>query len=111
MIYFAKISYNNIVEEIIILDDSMKENGSEWLAEKNGGLWIETSYDNSFRGVYAQKGCIYNEEKDVFLPLKPYSTWIFDFENFKWKAPIEEPLDQQYQWDNNSISWAIKNNS
>ena len=83
-----------------------------------------TSGDNSkaFRGNYAGVGMIYDEDNDMFLPQKPYSSWVLNTAKAKWESPIgDEPAmtDEQqaqngagthhwfYNWDEDSQSWAL----
>ena len=69
MAHFAKINENNIVELVLVVDNSEEHRGQEFLAEDLGlgGRWIQTSYNANFRGKYAGIGDIYDEENDVFL--------------------------------------------
>jgi len=68
MAHFAKINENNIVELVLVVDNSEEHRGQEFLAEDLGlgGRWIQTSYNANFRGKYAGIGDIYDEENDVF---------------------------------------------
>jgi hypothetical protein len=68
MAHFAKINENNIVEVVLVVDNSEEHRGQEFLAEDLGlgGRWIQTSYNANFRGKYAGIGDIYDEENDVF---------------------------------------------
>lgn len=95
--YFAKISQDNIVEEVIVADDnfiSMKD-----------GRWIETKLDGSIRGNYAGIGFTYNEDIDAFISQKPFDTWVLN-ENKKWVPPIEKPNDEfEYFWNEDEQSW------
>jgi hypothetical protein len=70
MANFAEIDENNIVIRVLSVDDSKKENGQEYLANELGlgGTWIETSYENEFRGNYASPGDYYDPENDIFVP-------------------------------------------
>jgi len=78
MAHFAQLDENNIVVEVIVInnEDLLDENGQE---QESVGLeyirtvlrdeskWIQTSYNNSFRGVYAGPGYRYDEELDIFV--------------------------------------------
>jgi hypothetical protein len=68
MAHFAKINENNIVEIVLVVDNSEEHRGQEFLAEDLGlgGRWIQTSYNANFRGKYAGIGDMYDEENDVF---------------------------------------------
>jgi hypothetical protein len=81
MAHFAKINNENIVENIIVIsNEDMTVNGQEseqagkdFIANvlKLDGVWIQTSYNHSFRGVYAGVGFTYNQTEDVFEDLRP----------------------------------------
>ena len=67
MAHFAKIE-NGIVTTVLVVDDKHETYGQEYL---NGlgleGTWIQTSYNNSFRGKFAGIGDIYDEVNDIFI--------------------------------------------
>jgi hypothetical protein len=73
MAHFAKINENNIVEIVLVVDNSEEHRGQEFLAEDLGlgGRWIQTSYNANFRGKYAGIGDIYDEDNDVFFSPQP----------------------------------------
>ena len=65
MAHFAKMN-NNIVEQVIVVSNDDCDNlpfpesepiGQAFIASLGlTGLWLETSYNNNFRGVYASGG-------------------------------------------------------
>lgn len=75
MAHFAKISEEGIVENVIVVnnEDILDSKGKE--SEKVGqafiksigleGTWIQTSYNNSFRGKYAGIGDTWDGENFV----------------------------------------------
>jgi hypothetical protein len=73
MAHFAEIDENNIVLRVLVVDNSQEHRGQEFLANDLGlgGKWIQTSYNNNFRGRYAGIGFTYNEEDDIFEDLRP----------------------------------------
>lgn len=41
-----------------------------------------------------------------FMPMKPYSSWIFNSRLWKYEAPIPYPNPQKlYSWNESSKSW------
>ncbi len=60
MAHFAKINNNNIVEQVVVLDNSLESIGSKYLSEHYGGTWIQTSYNANFGGKYAGIGDIWD---------------------------------------------------
>lgn len=120
MAHFAEIDENNIVIRVLVTDNN-DENGDEgykWLIDNLGGRWIKTSYNTYLnkhqlggtpvRGNYASEGYSYNEDLDIFLPPKPFPSWVVDEENAKWQAPIPKPpadLTHDFLWDEETLSW------
>jgi hypothetical protein len=69
MAHFAEIDSNNIVLRVIVTDnnDPNGDEGYQWLLDNLGGTWIQTSYNNNFRGKYADIGDFYDEKSDIFI--------------------------------------------
>jgi hypothetical protein len=105
MAHFARIDENNIVQEVLVVDNSVEHRGEDFLANELGlgGRWIQTSYNGNFRKQYAGIGFYYDEIKDIFVSPQPYPSWVLD-ENNDWKAPIERPDELSY-WDEETLSW------
>jgi hypothetical protein len=97
MAHFARIDENNIVQEILVVPDEQQHRGNDFLSIDLGlgGRWIQTSYNGTIRKMFAGLGYSYNEELDIFLPPKPYPSWIVDANKGEWVAPIERPADEQ----------------
>lgn len=77
MAHFARIE-NNIVREVIVVNNEVLENKPFPQSEPIGIAfckslygadteWLQTSYNNNFRGVYAGLGTIYDPELDEFI--------------------------------------------
>lgn len=68
MAHFAEINSNNIVTRVIVGDnnDPNGDEGYKWITETFGGRWIQTSYNNNFRGKFAGIGDVYDEVNDIF---------------------------------------------
>ena len=78
MAHFAQINSDNIVEQVIVINNEVieDENGVE---QESIGIafckslfgedteWVQTSYNNNFRGLFAGSGMIYDPELDEFL--------------------------------------------
>jgi hypothetical protein len=105
MAHFAKINENNIVQEVLVVDNSLEHKGQEFLADELGlgGRWIQTSYNNNFRKQYAGIGYYYDETKDIFICPKPYPSWKLD-ENSDWQPPTPMTSDL-CQWNEETLSW------
>jgi hypothetical protein len=114
MAHFAKISEENKVLTVIVVNDKDVKNSEgvevesigQANLEKNHNwpahLWIQTSYntqgnthtsgDNSkaFRGNYAGIGYTWDSENQIFWPPKPYDydSWVKDIATASWISPI-----------------------
>lgn len=69
MAHFAKVDDNNIVTEVIVVANEIEDRGEEFLSQDLGlgGRWVQTSYNNNFRGIFAAIGYWYDEANDVFV--------------------------------------------
>lgn len=75
MAHFAKVE-NGIVTDVIVVANNDCGGGEFPESEPIGqaflaslgltGQWLQTSYNASFRSVYASRGWIYNSEDDIF---------------------------------------------
>ena len=86
MAHFAKIDETNIVQEEIIVNNSNVDNlpfpesepvGQAFIASIGiGGTWLQTSYNNNFRGTYAGIGFYYDSILDVFQEPVPVASEV-----------------------------------
>ena len=79
MAHFAKLNQNNIVEQVIVVNNEvlLDENnieqesiGIDFCKSLYGEntIWIQTSFNGSFRKSFAGIGSIYDPVKDEFDP-------------------------------------------
>ena len=108
MAHFAKIE-NGLVAEVLVVPNEQEHRGQEYLNELGiEGVWIQTSYTNKIRKQFAAIGMSYNAEADVFIIKQPHASWSLD-SNFDWVAPIPEPEDDnQYDWNEETLSWVLQ---
>ena len=102
--YFAEIGEGNVVRRVIVADNI------EWCQQHLGGEWVETFKDKDNEIVnsknYCGKGYTYLPDKADFHPIKPYSSWILNGTNNRWKAPIVKPIDgKRYKWNEVNLKW------
>jgi hypothetical protein len=119
MAHFANVDENGIVRQVIVVSNSVlldennqesEEKGIEFCKQIFGSSsnWIQTSYNNNFRGTFAGIGFSYNPEKDIFVPPKPYESWVLLENGFTWVSPIPYPNDGNfYLWDENNLTWSL----
>jgi hypothetical protein len=126
MASFAKIGLNNKVIEVLsvhnneLLDaDGVEQEvlGVNFLTSLFGSSnWKQTSYNTKggvhqlggtpFRKNFAGKNYTYDEDRNAFIPLKPYSSWKFNEDTCNWDAPVAYPRDgKKYDWNEATTSW------
>lgn len=108
MAHWAEIDYKNIVVRVLVTDnnDPAGDEGYSWLIENLGGTWIKTSYNGNIRKNFAGVGYTYDEQRDAFIPPKPYESWILNEETCLWEAPTSRPQDGGiYNWNEDTQSW------
>jgi len=113
MAHFAKVK-DGIVTKVIVAEQEYIDN----VVETEAGTWVQTSY-NTHGGVhslggtplrknYAGIGFTYDENKDAFIPPKPYDSWTLNEDTCLWEAPIEYPTDgQRYTWNETNKTWDL----
>jgi len=122
MAHFAKIGLNNKVIEVlsvnneVLLDFNGVEQesiGVDFLTKLTGyPIWKQTSYNKNFRKNFAGIGMTYDEDKDVFIPKKPFASWILNEDTYIWEAPITKPNDnQRYNWNEENQTWDLLEHS
>jgi len=111
MAHFAKIDKNNIVESVLVVDNSLEHSGEDYLSNALGliGTWIQTSYNNKFRKQYAGIGFTYDAVTDIFIAPQPYASWSLD-QNYDWQPPIPMPLEGFWIWNEEAQEWQQWNN-
>jgi len=128
MASFAKIGLNNKVIEVLsvvneVLHDSngieREDIGIDFLTKLTGyPVWKQTSY-NTHGGVHdnggtplrknhAGIGYTYDEDRDAFIPKKPFNSWILNETTCLWESPIPYPQDNnKYSWNEQNQSWDL----
>jgi len=124
MSHFAKLDENNIVTFVTVgrQEDDGRE---EELIARTGDVYRQTSY-NTYGGVhytdgvpsddqrkalrfnYAGIGFTYDEERDAFVPPKPFESWVLNEETCLWEAPLPYPDDGgSYSWNEDLLAWEL----
>lgn len=111
MAHYAYIDNNNIVVAVTVgKDETELINGLDtetYYAQGSSYRVKRTSYNaasNGFRKNYAGIGYTYDEQRDAFIPPKPFASWVLDEETCNWIAPVEKP-EGDYSWDEENLSW------
>tara|TARA_R110000824_G_scaffold399853_1_gene606124 strand:+ start:953 stop:1300 length:348 start_codon:yes stop_codon:yes gene_type:complete len=111
MAHYAKVE-NSIVTQVIVAEPEFFDT----FVDSSPGEWIQTSYNTSggvhangetpLRKNYAGVGYSYDQEKDAFIPPKPYASWTLVEATCQWEAPVAYPDDGKvYNWDESSTNW------
>lgn len=104
MSHFAELNSQNKVIRVLVGDNSMPNEGLDWIIDNLGGTWIQTSYNSKIRGTFAGVGFTYNEEEDIFICPQPYPSWnrVGSF----WESPKPYPQDgKRYEWNETEGDW------
>lgn len=120
MAHYAFLNEENIVSEVITgKDESEKIQGlspEEYYGNFRGQVCKRTSY-NTYAGVhvldgtpfrknFAGIGFTYDEQRDAFIPPKPYPSWLLDEPTCTWEAPIPHPNDgHPWDWNEEKQEW------
>ena len=125
---FAKIGLNNKVIEVLsvaneVLQDSngveQEVNGIDFLTKLTGwSIWKQTSYNTlagehklggtPFRKNHAAIGYTYDEDRDAFIPPKPYPSWTLNETTCLWTPPTTKPTDDNdYEWNETNQTWDL----
>tara|TARA_R110000803_G_scaffold192746_1_gene255648 strand:- start:1029 stop:1496 length:468 start_codon:yes stop_codon:yes gene_type:complete len=152
MAYFAKLGSNNKILQVLTLNNGDMLNGDgvedetvgqQYLATHNNWpaeMWIQTSLNTianthknggtAFRGNYAGIGYTWDEDNNIFWPIKPHASWVKHIESASWKSPIGDaptlteeqalqntPADKDtpathhwaYNWNEAEQTWDLTN--
>ena len=119
MAYFAKLGTGNIVETVISINNSVITDSNGVEQEQLGvdfinklyntrDVWKQTSYNNNIRKNYAGIGYKYDQQRDAFIPPKPFNSWILNEDTCRWEAPVAYPTDGSlYTWNETSKTWDL----
>ncbi len=119
MAHFAKINEDtNEVEQVIVINNSDIEDlpfpesepiGQQFIQSIGlDGIWKQTSYNSNFRGRYAGLGYTYDQTNDLFIPPKPYPSWVLNQTSWNWESPTSYPTDgEDYIWNENVGDWVL----
>ena len=125
MASFAKIGLNNkVIEVLSVHNNELKDSngveqeniGIDFLTKLTGwSIWVQTSYNGNFRKNHAGIGYTYDEDRDAFIPKKPFASWILNEDTCLWEAPVARPeLTQEqinnksyYNWNEETTTWDL----
>lgn len=120
MAHYAFLDASNIVTEVIVGKDENEDgiDWEQWYGQFRGLSCKRTSYNTHggvhisggqpFRKNYAGIGFTYDQERDAFIPPKPYPSWLLNEFTCLWEPPTPRPDDQKhYYWNESLVSWVV----
>ncbi len=139
MAHFAKISEENkvlSVHKLLDTDTSVDGVETESAGQSNlqrihswpAHLWIKCSYNTyqgthrqggtPFRGNYPSGGWDWDPTNEIFMPEKPYPSWVLNVAEARWQSPIGDPpaLSEEeamlnfYEWNEATQAWNFVDN-
>ena len=110
MAHYAFINNDNIVTEVITgIDETELIEGLDpeiWYGNFRNQVCKRTSYNGNYRKNYAGIGYKYDEERDAFIPPKPFNKWVLNEDTCRWESPVPYPNDEKmYVWSDNKGVW------
>ena len=106
---FAKLSFNGKVLNVVEVHDNEAPDevtGIDFLTRTFGhSLWMQSYFDGTRKNP-ANLGMTYDEERDAFIPIKTYPSWIFNETTCNYDPPVAYPDDgKQYGWNEEITNW------
>ena len=118
MPHFAKGNkITNIVEQVITGTQAFVNTLSD------SEDWFQTSFNTrgnlhydpetgepdggvALRANFAGPGFTYDRTKDVFIPPKPFNSWVLNETTYLWESPTPMPVGSNLsQWDDENQVW------
>jgi len=110
MAHFAQLDDNNSVLHVMVVSNEHEPNGEQWCHEFAGGRWKQTSYNGNIRKNFAGIGYTYDEQRDAFIPPRPFPSWTLNEDTCRWESPNPKPDNQyQYRWSELLVQWIPTN--
>ena len=112
MAHYSFLDLNNIVTEVITgINETELIEGLHpeiWYGNFRNQVCKRTSYNGNYRKNYAGIGYKYDQERDAFIPPKPFNKWVLNEETCQWESPVPYPDDEnQYVWNDNKSEWEL----
>lgn len=90
---YAKINSDNIVENIIVSEDSF--------ISTLDGNYVKVTEETGEAHVSGT----YSLEKNKFA-FKLFDSWVFDENTYEWKSPVPKPnRDGNFIWSELNLNW------
>ena len=94
---FAQVDSKNTVINIVMADHSSN------LQNIQANTWVEVSSN-----TIAHIGGTHDSSNNIFIPIKQYDSWIFDYSLERWVSPVDYPDEEKtYHWNEESKTWIL----
>jgi hypothetical protein len=105
MAWYAQIGTDKVVQQVIFVSDNYDVS---WVEQTYGGIWVEAIEGGGAQKNFPAPGYSYDSALNVFIPPKPFASWLLNTETYTWQAPVPYPEDgQMYIWNEPTLSWVI----
>jgi hypothetical protein len=101
MSHFAKIDKYGYVLDVIVAEQDFINSG----ALGDSFEFVQTSYNSNFRKNYAGVGYMYDKQRDAFIPIQEFDSWVLNEDTCQWEAPTPTPESGSYTWDEETTNW------
>tara|TARA_B100000085_G_C18433069_1_gene467605 strand:- start:425 stop:796 length:372 start_codon:yes stop_codon:yes gene_type:complete len=118
MAHYAILNMSNVVTKVITGRDEgdTDTNWELFYQDMFKQVCKRTSYNTKsgkhllggtpFRKNYAAVGYTYDQQRDAFIPPKPYDSWALNEDTCNWEAPIQRPNNDKINlWNENDKTW------
>jgi len=117
MAHFAELDIDNTVIRVIVIDNDnilnaagkeVEDKGIDYCKELFGEdtKWKQCSFSSSFRKNFPSSIFSYDEDRDAFLPPRPFDSYTLNEVTCQWEAPEPYPEDGNYYvWDEENLTW------
>jgi len=94
---FAQVDNTNTVINIVMVNNSSN------LQNIEANTWVEVTSNTA-----AYIGGTYDSSNNIFIPITPYDSWIFDYSLKTWVSPVDYPDEEKiYHWNEESKTWIL----
>ena len=128
--HYAKVN-QGIVQDVIVAEADFFDT----FVDTTPGEWIQVSYNTrggihyqpnsntpsenqskALRKNYPGIGWTYDEDRDAFIPPKPFNSWTLNETTCLWDPPVDYPSDfyeesKTYDWDEDAYQSALSDSS
>ena len=130
MAHYAQLDSDNVVVNVFVGRDDVVEGIDDWetyyategftvrqtsyntyggvhnTTDKQGNRVPSEDQTKAFRKNYAGIGYTYDEERDAFIPPKPFESWVLNEDTCLWEAPLPYPVaGGPYFWNEEVEDW------